>query len=366
MFATPWAVRSCGRFRSKLRNVVAVCVGGFLLSSSGVAHAVKLENGLRLRITEPGTQESASPNKHVTCNFEAADEQKTLNLTLSTVSPTVALQCTGKNAQLFPTDGRTVCSFQEGSTTAENCKTHLLQSLLQSRDGIAATITPAENVSETQSREWKLSLTETQFPRSDEKFIVGCKASSPEKSCTLTVDVKARSSSAENNVVTCAYGEDSNPGIFKVELTRDNNTLTLDCGSDGSIKPPSYTTIYCSDESLEECQKGFKEILPKFHESWWTKEKPGEAPAKLNIPPADFPSEDRSFFIGCAKLPEAQSEHESRRQSAPEQQATSPAGTCKVRVVLKAVTSTSLALPSVHTATAASTAAALAGVTAWF
>ncbi|KEP61407.1 UNVERIFIED_CONTAM: SAG-related sequence protein SRS15A [Hammondia hammondi] len=90
-----------------------------------------------------------------------------------------------------------------------------------------------------------LELQGSDLPFCDKSSFVGCdrgadgKAVEPNDSeSKVNVIVQARPSSVDDkNIVTCAYGKDSNPQPLKVEMTTEKNTLTLHCGSKASIKP---------------------------------------------------------------------------------------------------------------------------------
>ncbi|PFH37768.1 SAG-related sequence [Besnoitia besnoiti] len=346
--------------KSGARKLAAMCVAGTLLFCSGHVVADQQLASHQLQRLDSPAVESPSAGSVVDCeaNTLTTKPEKPFNLTLSKDKPTVALQCKGDNNEVVPQDPKLVCSVQK-DLKVKDCKAGVppdqqlsLQKVLGSTSEIEAGHLTLEK-----GQQWKLELNESQLPRLDTSFFVGCqtKNNDHESNCKAIINVKARPSSAnQDNVVTCAYGKDSNPETLKVEMTETSNTLTLDCGYGGSVKPPKYTASYCDGQDMANCTKSFTEILPRFEEKWWTKEDPGTLPAQLTIPPTDFPAEDQSFYIGCAPNASGAEKQKTGGDLPLGQQEAPSTSTCKVRVTVKAASSVSLAQPALPVAVTAS------------
>nr|CCA30046.1 SRS domain-containing protein [Neospora caninum Liverpool]CEL71259.1 TPA: SRS domain-containing protein [Neospora caninum Liverpool] len=320
-----------GGFRSRARKLMALCIGGVLLLSGGHAGADYLREGTLQRDLDqqPEAETQTEPvfsGQVATCTLPAegvgasTGGGATSALTLSKGNLTATLRCSGTDYVAIPKLMKQVCSATVEDPSVKNCKTDTqvtgndkqitLESLLGSSRSIEWTkteATPNQNTGE----EWTLELQEADLPLSDKGFFVGCDKNEARQrlslegkaavDCKVDVNVKARPSSVtDNNVVTCAYGKDSNPEPLKVEMTTEKNTLTVQCGSEGSLNPESYATQYCDPEGeLNDCtQKMFEDILPTFATSWWSKADDGNS-ATLTIPPAEFPESEHQFRLGC-------------------------------------------------------------------
>ncbi|KEP60434.1 UNVERIFIED_CONTAM: SAG-related sequence SRS16C [Hammondia hammondi] len=219
------------------------------------------------------------------------------------------------------------------------------------------------------SQKWSLELLNEDLPLSDKAFVVGCQATSTTggksgktAACKLTVNVEARASSlAENNVVTCAYGKGSNPNPVEVEMSTEENTLTINCGSDGSLQPTAYAEEYCVADSkdVNRCStKRFVEIFPKFLKSWWATETHKRNSATLTIPQTDLPEADQQFLLGCVPNKTVPEDPMKDPESETEIGALT---SCTVLVTVKAASSASHASPTVEMMIAAFSAAAVTG-----
>ncbi|CBZ54362.1 SRS domain-containing protein [Neospora caninum Liverpool] len=320
--------RRLGGFRSRARKLMALCMGGVLLLSGGHAVADYLREGtLRRNLqAEEGGSTQTEPvfsGQVATCTLSPGgggtrngDDAATA-LTLSKGILTATLVCSGENNEAVPKGMKKVCSAGEGQTVAK-CKSHedgtvqvTLESLLGSSRSIEWRKTTQTLEEQNNGEEWTLELQEADLPLSDKAFFVGCDKNEAHQllslegkaavDCKVDVNVKARPSSVtDNNVVTCAYGKDSNPEPLKVEMTTENNTLTIQCGSEGSLNPESYATQYCDLQGeLENCTlKTFEDILPTFAASWWSKGDNSRS-ATLTIPQTDFPESEQQFRVGC-------------------------------------------------------------------
>nr|CCA30045.1 SRS domain-containing protein [Neospora caninum Liverpool]CEL71258.1 TPA: SRS domain-containing protein [Neospora caninum Liverpool] len=248
-------------------------------------------------------------------------DDATSALALSEGNLTATLKCSGTDYVAIPQEMTKVCAATVQDPSVKNCKTDLqdtgngkqitLPALLGSSRSIEWKKTLTTGVQNT-GEVWTLELQEADLPFSDKAFFVGCDkktaddpAPSPTTDCKVDVVVKARPSSvADNNVVTCAYGKDSNPEPLKVEMTTERNTLTIQCGFEGSLNPETYATQYCDLQGELEnyTLKKFEDILSTFATSWWSKADDSRS-ATLTIPETDFPESEHQFRLGCVHKP---------------------------------------------------------------
>ncbi|CBZ54366.1 SRS domain-containing protein [Neospora caninum Liverpool] len=310
-------------FKSRARKLMVVCMGGVFLLSGGVVAGDYLREGTLQRnlqaLSRGATQSPPNFDGQVaTCVLTGGQRSETQTptaLTLSKENLAATLRCTGANNEAVPQEMTEVCSATVTSPTVATCKgtnsggTRVaLNTLLGSSRGIVWQKTSPTAEPATNGEERTLQLQETDLPLSDKAFFVGCDKKStevpepsPTTGCRVDVNVKARPSSvADNNVVICAYGKDSNPEPLHVEMTTDKNTLTIQCGSEGSLNPESYATRYCDLQGeLENCaSKSFQDILTTFATSWWSKGDDSRS-ATLTIPQTDFPESEQQFRVGC-------------------------------------------------------------------
>nr|CEL69067.1 TPA: SRS domain-containing protein [Neospora caninum Liverpool] len=300
-----------GGLKSRARKLMAVCMG-------------TLQRNLQ-RDLGGATQTGPEFNGQIaTCTLSATgggrgSAEKVTALTLSKDNLTVTLKCSGTDYVAIPQEMTKVCSATVQEPSVKSCKTDTqgtgngkqitLESLLGSNRSIEwKNTSQATEEKQTNGKERTLELQETDLPFSDKAFFVGCDKNNdrkvsllPSAECKVDVNVKARPSSVtDNNVVICAYGKDSNPEPLKVEMTTEKNTLTIQCGSEGSLNPESYATQYCDPEGeVDSCEeKKFEGILPMFSTSWWSKGADSNS-ATLTIPQTDFPESEQRFRVGC-------------------------------------------------------------------
>ncbi|PFH37043.1 SAG-related sequence [Besnoitia besnoiti] len=355
-----------GRFRgglkSKTRKLMAFCAGGILFVASTKTFADALDEG-PLPQSSPADS-TQYPTNLVSCSLTGDEEQDTLvrrTVALSEGQLSTTFQC-GKADRAVPELLTEVCKpSKEGTIDACDEKPTSLTDILQTTTTVAwvKMETPTEGKGETRT----LNLTKQDLPFTDKSFAVGCKTTSqPTVACQVDVTVKARASSVDKNVVTCAYGAESNPRALEAEMTEENNTLTIKCGKDGNIKPATEGGHYCEDEKLSQCEKSYKDILPSFDSSWWTKE--GDAPATetltLTIPKEEFPAEEQKFYVGCSPGEGDKTIPVSRSQEANGNVIPASRGLtdCKVLVTVKAESSVSPSRSMIQAASAASGVAA--------
>ncbi|PFH37041.1 SAG-related sequence [Besnoitia besnoiti] len=361
-------------FRAKARKLVALCVGGvLLLSADSQALAGKLEEG-SLRREVVGGQGPSGPSAAELCRATTGShseerspsegsDPKRLSVTLSKEHLTTTVECVGAQTQPVPTAVEDACV---ATATLDLCATSgkkTLQAILEAPDKIAWTKTDTPVSGQGEGR--ILRLKEADLPFADKHFFVGCETSNPQKkTCKIDITVKARASSVDKNVVTCAYGAESNPRALEAEMTEENNTLTIKCGKDGNIKPANYQDRYCEDEKLSPCSRSYKDILPRFDSSWWTKE--GEAPAAetltLTIPKEEFPAEEQKIYVGCAPSSEGGEEKAlNDKEEEPENVRTDPK-LCRVLVTVRAGSAATTLRSSVLGTAAVSSATVVAGL----
>nr|CCA30043.1 SRS domain-containing protein [Neospora caninum Liverpool]CEL71256.1 TPA: SRS domain-containing protein [Neospora caninum Liverpool] len=362
-------------FKSRARKLMALCMGGVLLVSSGKVAAEYLREG-NLQRNLQGTPVAGNQNgpefegQVATCTLSGGrgggggarnSNSATGALTLSKGNLTVTLKCSGQNNEAVPEDMRKVCSATKADQTIATCKANDTeeteagkQITLPALLGSTSSIEWKKKTTQDQNsgEEWTLELQETDLPLVDKAFFVGCDKktnvehlrSDPKSDCRVDVNVKARPSSvADNNVVTCAYGKDSNPEPLNVEMTTDKNTLTIQCGSEGSLNPESYATQYCDPEGeVGSCTlKTFEDILPTFATSWWSKGADSNS-ATLTIPQTDFPESEQQFRVGCIpKDSSANSQDGKDSKQGAAQAAATTTSNCNVIVTVRSGSSAS-------------------------
>nr|CCA30008.1 SRS domain-containing protein [Neospora caninum Liverpool]CEL71221.1 TPA: SRS domain-containing protein [Neospora caninum Liverpool] len=303
------------------RTWMAACMGGILLFCSGEIVAAQLSEGIQHRrlsttfTTVPPVFQGTVATCTLTEAAAAASTPVATSLTLSQQSLTATLVCTGTKIAKVPASTEHVCDPRQKAQSG-NCQFDgsqpdgnevKLKNLLGANRDVHWTQRDEKAVATTQT--WMLQLEEADLPLSDKSFLVGCqdatgpaRSSGTKKACKVPVNVEARPSAVgENNLVTCAYGKNSNPAPLKVEMTTENNTLTLQCGSEGILHPTTYETRYCDPEEadLKKCnEKDYVGILPSFVESWWTNAD-AKTSATLTIPVTEFPESEQKFRVGC-------------------------------------------------------------------
>lgn len=148
-------------------------------------------------------------------------------------------------------------------------------------------------------------------PGLDKKIRLGCAAEPttsgvPTQTCHADIAVPAAASSvSEARVVSCSYGEASNPQVQKVSLNPSKNDATIDCGSEGQLVPSTFDTTHCSDANLKSCASKYADLLTGYQTSWWSSVGTGR---KLTVPKDSFPESAKAVYVGCtAKEDGAQS-----------------------------------------------------------
>ncbi|CBZ50529.1 srs domain-containing protein [Neospora caninum Liverpool] len=382
--------RRRGGLKSQACKLMAVCVGGVLLISSGEAVPDQPREGLLRRnlqdaLRRTGTLSGPEIDGQVaTCELQPAKGQRdvaaaTAALTLSKENLSVTLQCSGNKNAAVPEGLEQVCKATTTAAKVAECKTNnpkekqiTLKTLLGTTRSIQWEKTSS---SENQGEEWTLTLQESDLPLADQAFFVGCDENNQKQrvgaqtECKVNVNVKARVSSVGGgNVVTCAYGKDSNPKPLEVEISTENNALTIDCGSRGSLYPTTEShTEYCDprNKHVQNCTNKFVDILPTFVTSWWTTG-PTDNSDKLTIPETDFPETDQQFRLTCVPNestapPGAKAGVVGKDGDESSEQAGASTSNCNVIVTVKTSNSTSIASSTAQIAAVAGGAAALTG-----
>ncbi|PFH37048.1 SAG-related sequence [Besnoitia besnoiti] len=354
--------RRGGSIWLKTRKLMAICLGGVLLLSSGNAFAQALDGE-----AEDGAAAEGPSDTDVKCDVspDLRETGVTQNqVTLSSTHPVTTLLCIKPGSTMVPKGAKSVCEAKT-DVTVENCEdkgcSSTLQALLESNREVRWTQIPITK--SKQGEKWALNLEQTDFPFTDKSFFVGCKNEEhPSKTCRVDVTVKARSSSVMDNLVTCAYGAESNSEALKVELTEETSTLALACGKHGSINPTTYSTNYCENENLTSCTKSYSDILPNYSSAWWAGKSDTTDHVKLTIPKGSFPAEEQHFYVGCVPKA-AKPEKPIARTTGPSTDTSTSAGasTCRVKVTVKAASSASPAVSSLAVVSAVSGLLVLVG-----
>ncbi|PFH36172.1 SAG-related sequence [Besnoitia besnoiti] len=359
-------------FRASSQKWMAVCMCGVVLLCSGLGFGEKYSEALlrtHLRqVSEPTVE--ADPDAICEVSNQVTVNQKPVTVTLSKNKLGASLHCTGGDNLVVPGEQGKVCSAQRDEATVDECKNSAksqslkqvaLEALLDS-SSIAVMKKELKEGLENKGEAWTLHLQAEQLPLSDKSFFIGCqkKTGGEATNCKVTIKVEARDSSVHSNSVTCAYGTKSNGASpLQVEMTEEHNTLKLDCGPTGSIQPTSYESTYCEDPDMKTCGKPYTKILPAFEGRWWTKAKEGSGTVELKIPASSFPTEDRTFYIGCTPkdaglYPPSRSVTQSTGQSV-------TSSSCTVMVTVKAASASSRAMNRATIIAAVAGAASLSG-----
>ncbi|PFH36162.1 SAG-related sequence [Besnoitia besnoiti] len=361
--------RLCGVW-PKARKFVAVCAGGVLLHS-GLAGEALLH-----RSVDAGPGSSSVQPTVPTCILGKQPNQdgpSPASVELSRKQLHATLHCSGEGYKVVPNTTTNVCKVEKDAKVKacaddENNKQITLQHLLGAKDQIEWTRTPIPDPSKSKPPDngeaWTLQLQHAQLPLSDKTFFVGCQKENEEATqCKLTVNVKAKPSSVINNVVTCAYGQDSNEdGPVEVSLTAENSTLELVCGTEGIIRPDAYQTRYCEDAGLQNCKNSYSDILPNFDKSWWEGTEKSPQQAQLRIPPTGFPGEDQSFYIGCDKNKTMANKRQAELKSEVVPEPPVKPSACRVLVTIKAASVSSATMAVTRLVAATSGVAAVTGI----
>ncbi|PFH37051.1 SAG-related sequence [Besnoitia besnoiti] len=355
-------------FMSQARMLVAFCIGGFILLSSGGAAANNVI-GERVRREQVGEIEEILHGIVAKCQV-ASGGGSAENSTLVTLSKkrglTTTVHCADNGTESVPKSLEKVCISKANDTIDTCSKTETddgegdrvagLNAILEHGDDL--TWATVSSLPQEKGKAWTLTLEEANLPFTDKSFFVGCKEqSSGTKSCRVDVTVQARPSSVVDNIVTCAYGAESNPNILKVDLRKERNTLVLACGKDGSVVPASYDTKYCVDDKLSECENKYEDLFPNYATAWWSKETDKSSPMKLTVPKEGFPSEEKTFYIGCAATSVKKS---GIVGASPRPEVESPEGTTDCRVMVTVTAAGSAVAGSLHDQVFAAASAAVA------
>ncbi|PHJ16240.1 srs domain-containing protein [Cystoisospora suis] len=264
-------------------------------------------------------QSSASSNvtgQVATCIVPSSDPQAQpppLEGSVSQANPTIELVCQGDTVTAVPDNLAKVCKpsttapAARASDSLSDCKTSddkqcSVDSLLFPGTQAAwKDVTSALKAASTQKR-YQLTIPKEGFPVLDQQFFVGCTKNGVQNiSCQVNITVNARASEVSaDNVVTCAYGKESNKTPVAVTLTPEKNSFTLKCGSEGT-QTPAEKDSYCSGTSVDACDlKKLTSIIPKAEASWWADVVANQS-MKFTIPTDKFPSADTVFLVGCKK-----------------------------------------------------------------
>ncbi|PFH35266.1 SAG-related sequence [Besnoitia besnoiti] len=237
---------------------------------------------------------------------EGVTEKFTSTATLSETANVVSLDC-AQSFSFVPSNVEKVCATTS-DVSLKACKEDgkkraLVSSPISDFMTETPTLTSSVKWVHTDTRS-SLAFPVTNFPFTDKSFIVGCIKSEDADSCILKVAVRARKSLLKENVLTCSYGAESNQPVPKTTLDSTNNSLTVVCGTDGTMPlTAGVPTIYlCKDPETDVCTtvEDVTEVFPGFSKAWWTKQDGQENAAKLTIPKDGFPVEPKTVMFGCS------------------------------------------------------------------
>ncbi|PFH35260.1 SAG-related sequence [Besnoitia besnoiti] len=260
--------------------------------------------------------------------------------TLSESTNVISVECQD-SLSFVPSKKDNICL---GKVSVENLKA--CQNAVTQSKSVTSTIsellTPTPPVDDVKwissdNHHYSLTVPRTNFPFTDKAFFVGCQNNN-QKHCVVPLMVKARKSVLEDKVLKCAYGTDSNTPVPELTLDPTSNSLTVDCGEDGTMPLTGElpTVYYCKDSATDACDpvKDVTEILPGFAKEWWTPVNGLETTAKLTVPEGGFPVEPKTIVLGCTLKesgPKADQE-----QTADAESLTGTVPTCRVKVTLSA------------------------------
>ncbi|KEP61178.1 UNVERIFIED_CONTAM: SAG-related sequence SRS19A [Hammondia hammondi] len=325
MMRTPTVPRLCRGLRSRAHKLMVIYLGAVALLPGEPAIAEKFVEGFQHRTLEKGptkTQNGPTFEGGVAkCSLTPSDTGEITKhgataLTLSIQNLTAKLECHGPMNQAVPLGLGVVCDpSQKGingkcqfgaSTGGIEAMDITLQRLLGTEKFVSWTEdAPYEHTS--RGEKWTLNLTADDLPLEDTPFFVGCQEdptsddSAKNPSCVVPVHVEARPSVQADNVVTCAYGHNSNKKPVEVEITSEKNAVTIECGDLGFVGSRNVATECCAtdDPYGEECTgKNYTDVIPKLEASWV--EKDGVTTSvTLTIPVSGFPSKDLKIRLAC-------------------------------------------------------------------
>nr|CCA30037.1 SRS domain-containing protein [Neospora caninum Liverpool]CEL71250.1 TPA: SRS domain-containing protein [Neospora caninum Liverpool] len=328
-------------FRMGLR-VILVFVSAFLLLDSlpfsGCVRALAAEP------TDPACATTGAATK-CTCTNDQPSE-KDLTATLSQEENVLEIVCKQESQQCAPEqlNGNLVCP--SSTTNLKDCKTTKgtdtpfnINTLLS---GSSPTVSWEDCDSDSECTTKKLTIPPENFPSVDQKFMVGCvKDDDATDTMKVTVTLEARASATEEQTVTCAYGQNSNPTHQTVTLTPEKNSFTLVCGNEGEVLPTNYKEEYCVSETAKEasgsCTGAYEGIFPGYETTWWAATT-GPKGYKFTIPDDQFPAEEQKITVGCQK--QTAGENEQKRQgNGREKEAKSTVCSVDVTIVASAASS---------------------------
>ncbi|PFH35271.1 SAG-related sequence [Besnoitia besnoiti] len=232
---------------------------------------------------------------------KATREEPVNDATLSESTNILQVQC--KQPSAFVPAGTSVCAGTGAEASLTACKASEGGSPKVPISTLLAKIPSSTTAWEASDDTSSLTIPSASFPFVDKDFFVGC-SNGDSSSCVVNVTVKARKSLLKENVLTCSYGAESNQPVPKTTLDSTNNSLTVVCGTDGTMPlTAGVPTIYlCKDPETDVCTtvEDVTEVFPGFSKAWWTKQDGQENAAKLTIPKDGFPVEPKTVMFGCS------------------------------------------------------------------
>ncbi|PFH35261.1 SAG-related sequence [Besnoitia besnoiti] len=240
-----------------------------------------------------------------------------------------------------PSDQASICLGEASLDTLKVCQKDNPKKVMSPINELLTPTPPVDDVKwiSSDNHHYSLTVPRTNFPFTDKAFFVGCQNNN-QKHCVVPLMVKARKSVLEDKVLKCAYGTDSNTPVPELTLDPTSNSLTVDCGEDGTMPLTGElpTVYYCKDSATDACDpvKDVTEILPGFAKEWWTPVNGLKTAAKLTVPEGGFPVEPKTVVLGCnPKRAKAKVDAE------PESHAEGGLPTCRVKVTFDAPSSSS-------------------------
>ncbi|CBZ51276.1 srs domain-containing protein [Neospora caninum Liverpool] len=318
---------------------------------------VSCSSGLwRSEAAAPLITPQCDKNEEVTscnCGSDASSntgaDGKSISATLSESSNGITIHCPQTGFNFVPSEKTYVCTGGKTEGALKTCeggngkKSPITDFMIPVTESNSIAWTETSST----TKDYSLTLPPGSFPLVDKSFFAGCMETRQDngnpKECLVTVSVTARTSTVKDGVLTCAYATDSNSSVLEVTLNSENNSLTIQCGSEGQMEPTqqSLTAYHCAGSNTTDCQKvNLTEIMPTFTSSWWTKDEQNSNAPKLVIPEDGFPAQEETIVLGCSHNNKGVSTDE---EDEGDQTAAVELPTCKVTVTLGANTSGSQA-----------------------
>ncbi|CBZ50664.1 srs domain-containing protein [Neospora caninum Liverpool] len=277
------------------------------------AEALRQYETLSISVGEERESPCTVSNGVALCDCSTGTSASATKLTarLSTTVNTIQLTCANADVGMpDPMESDMVCPVD--SPDLSQCKPAGRALQAHKAANQAFPITQLLNGATDASLTWQqqklkkiyaLEIPPNLFPLTDQQFGVGCGKKGTNTSCKVKVTVAAKPSASVNQIVSCAYGADSNTGtaLQSVTISPTHPSVTLDCGSAGVVQPEDHTTEHCPAGApvQHKCDQPYTSIFKDFQPSWWSGDTETSHKATLTVPNDKFPVDEQKFVVGC-------------------------------------------------------------------